>query len=585
MDRRDAVPTLGVLALICALGFDDGGYASTAWGWSSVLLFALLAVLLWRGLPRPELPAILFVGGLAAFVLWTAASLLWTSHVSATVLEIERTALYAVAAAVFVALGSSAALLGGTLGAAVVLCGYGLARWLLGNPEVPLSADPLAGERLSEPIGYANGMALLAAMGILLAVGFAARASRVAFAAGAGAAVPLLASTLSFTLGRGAWLALGLGLAAAFALDSRRLQLAAVAGAVAVPAGAAVIVSRVFDPGAAAAVAIALLCLGSAAMTAVIRNARVDVPRRANTAFAVALLAIPLLAAAAVLVRLGGPDGAYDAFTATPAPVHGSERVLSASGSNRADYWRVAWETYEKDPLLGDGAGSFARNWLAERPVPQPARDAHSLYLETLAEVGPVGLALLLIALAAPFAGRREPIAVAPYAAFLVHAAQDWVWELPAVTVAALACGAAMVAASRNRRVPQLAAVVPAVLCLVAAWAFAGNRALAAATAASDRTDYGASATNARVARTLQPWSGEPWRVLGEAQLATGAVGEARRTFERGLERDSGDWELWLDLGLASDGAEQRRAWSRAASLNRMSPELEELGFVRRNGG
>ena len=97
-------------------------------------------------------------------------------------------------------------------------------------------------------------------------------------------------------------------------------------------------------------------------------------------------------------------------------------------------------------------------------------------------------------------------------------------------------------------------------LCIVAALAFVGNRALAESVAASDRTDYTNAAKSARTARSFQPWSGEPLRLLGEAQLA------------------SGDWELGLDLGLASDGEAQERAWRRAASLNPLSPEIQELG-------
>jgi O-antigen ligase len=579
MDSRELIPAVGVFALVSALGFDEGGFAATAWGWSSVALLAALAVVIGRGAPRPTRAALVFVGGLAALVAWTAASLVWTSHVTATVLEVERTTLYLAAAGLFVLAGSATALLAGALAAEVLLCCYGLGRWLLGDPEIPLSADPLAGERLSEPLGYANGVAILAAMGLLLAVGFAARASQPLHAAAAAATVPLFSATLYFTFGRGAWLALGIGLAAAVSLGPRRLQLAATAGALAVPAALAVLAAHVLEAGGVVAAIVVLLGVVSAGSAFLLRTRRLVVPPAVRTACAVGLVAVPVVAAAAVVIRLGGPHGVYDAFAAAPAPVHGEERVLSVSGSNRADYWRVAWGMFEDAPLVGDGAGTFARNWLAARPIPQPVEDAHTLYLETLGELGPIGLALLAIALAAPFAGRRNPVALAPYVAFLAHAAQDWVWELPAVAVAALACGAAMLVPPSERRVPRTVAVVPAALCLLAALAFAGNWALAESVAAADRTDYAAAEDRARTARTLQPWSGEPWRLLGEAQLASGAVAEARRSFQRGLDRDPADWELWLDLGLAGDGPAQRRAWIQAESLNPLSPELQELGL------
>jgi tetratricopeptide (TPR) repeat protein len=583
---RESLAGLAVFTLVAALGFDGGGYAATAWGWSAIVLLGVLAVLIARGVGRPGTSALLFVGALAALIAWTATSLLWSSHVSATVLEAQRALVYLGAAALFVLAGRGKALLAGVLGAATLLCGYGLTDWLLGNPDAPLSADPLAAERLSEPIGYANGVAILAAMGLLLSVGFAARASRAAAAAAAAAAGPLLAATLYFTFSRGAWLALAVGLTVALAVGPGRLQLAATALALAVPAALAVAFAARLDASGSLAAFLLVLCALSAAVPLLLRHgeARYRPPVRVRRAFAATLVALPAVVAAAALVRLGGPTEAYESFKAAPAPTHGdvSARVFSLSGSNRADYWHVAWRVYEAHPAFGTGAGTYSRSWLRERPVPQPVQDAHSLYLETLAELGPIGLALLLVALATPFAASRSwwtPVAFAPYAAFLAHAAQDWDWELPAVTVAALACGAAPITSSDGRRVPRVVAVVPAALCLLVVPAFLGNRAAAEAESAYDRGSWRAAEDAARSAWSLQPWSPEPWRLLGEAQLAQGSLAPALASFRRGLAEDPEEWELWLDLGLASEGQARRHAFEHAARLNPLSPELQELGF------
>jgi hypothetical protein len=299
---------------------------------------------------------------------------------------------------------------------------------------------------------------------------------------------------------------------------------------------------------------------------------------------------IPLLVVVAALAKVGGPQKAWDSFRAAPTPTHGqaSERVFDLSGRNRADYWSVAWHSYEDDPLLGAGAGTYARTWLRERPVPQPVTDAHSLYLETLAELGPIGLALLLTALAAPFAGYRSPWAPAtlgPYAAFLAHAAQDWDWELAAVTVAGLLCGTAAIAGQVGSRIPRPAAVLPAALCLAAAFAFAGNHALERSIDAMDDLRWREAADNARRARTLQPWSPEPWRVLGEVELAEGSLPVARNYFRGGLREDPDEFELWIGLGLASDGPPRRAAFERAYRLNPLSSDLQELGFKTTSGG
>jgi cytochrome c-type biogenesis protein CcmH/NrfG len=106
-------------------------------------------------------------------------------------------------------------------------------------------------------------------------------------------------------------------------------------------------------------------------------------------------------------------------------------------------------------------------------------------------------------------------------------------------------------------------------LVVFAVTAYAGNRELALAEAGSERS--------ARRAARLQPWSAEPWRVLGEAQLERGEVEAARASFREGLSRDEGDWELWIDLALASDGDARRAAFDRAVRLNPRDPDLPEL--------
>src|SRR5581483_8467873 len=103
--------------------------------------------------------------------------------------------------------------------------------------------EQIAGYRLSTPIDYWNGLGIFSALGLLVALGFAARAgTRAGRALGAAAAI-VIVETLYFTFSRGGWIALGCGIAAALAIDGRRLQLAATWGLVAVPAAVGVTVS------------------------------------------------------------------------------------------------------------------------------------------------------------------------------------------------------------------------------------------------------------------------------------------------------------------------------------------------------
>jgi O-antigen ligase len=122
----------------------------------------------------------------------------------------------------------------------------------------------------------------------------------------------------------------------------------------------------------------------------------------------------------------------------------------------RSAYWRAAISDAREHPLAGSGAGSFDDYWTRHRTVEVGVQDAHSLYLETLAELGLVGLALLVCTLVPPLiavgVARSDPnvaIAAAGYIAFLVHAGLDWDWEMPAATLTGLACAAALLAAAR----------------------------------------------------------------------------------------------------------------------------------------
>jgi O-antigen ligase len=507
---------------VLVLGLDDGGFAPTSWVWSAALL-AIAGVLLAGRSGRPSPFELGFVCALAGLLVWTLASASWSLDPTGSVLDAERLLLYLATAAALVLLagpGSRPALLAGLLAAIVVLCAVGLVDAAVGDDPIgAITDDPGSADRLAEPVGYANGMALIAAMGALLAAGLALSGAHRLLRAACVALLPLFLATLFLTYSRGGWLALVIGVPALFAVRIRPGQ------------------------------------------------------RR---------LVVTVSAVLVVAVVVAGVALARSFSSPTEVPATGAARLRTLSGSSRADYWRVASGTVEDEPLLGSGAGSFRRRWYRHRPVPQPATDAHSLYLETLAELGPLGLALLLAALGVPLAAaiavRTDTLtaaALAPYVAFLAHTAQDWDWELPAVTAPALVCATALVLATRERWVPLAAATrlagatVALLLALLALAAYAGNRELARA--------EGGSESAARRAARLQPWSAAPWHVLGRAQLERGDLGRARASFREGLSRDDGDWELWLDLALASEGADRREAFARAERLNPRDPDVQEL--------
>jgi O-antigen ligase len=155
--------------------------------------------------------------------------------------------------------------------------------------------------------------------------------------------------------------------------------------------------------------------------------------------------------------------------------------LVVSGGSDRADYWRVALEDARDHPLLGSGAGTYGEYWLAHGPGGSFTRTAHSLYLQSLAELGPLGLLLVAAALALPLvrlgAARASPVAAAAgaaYVAYALHTGLDWDWEMPATTVAGLVCGAGLLVATRAAnavplRLAPRAALIAVALALVLA--------------------------------------------------------------------------------------------------------------------
>jgi O-antigen ligase len=369
-DPRSAACALAFGSIV-VLGFLDGGYYASTWRWASLALAAVAGIqLLLRRAATPSPLALLSVTALAALAGWMLLSALWGIAGTEAQREAERCATHVAALVALLSIARPAtarALLTGTLGGIVTLAGFALGVRILGSPEL----DPYQGSLLKEPVGYANTLGILTAIGLVLAVGLASETRSRVERGGYAVAGSVTVAALALTSSRGAWLAalVGLGVLALARVRSRRVA--------------------------------ALLVVAGAA---------------------------------SVLLAL------------STAPL-----------GDRPAYWRVAASDVSEHPLLGSGAGSFDDYWLEHRPIPADVRDAHSLYLETVAELGIVGLALLLCALGTPLVAavraRAQGVlasAAAGYAAFLVHAGLDWDWEMPVTVVAGLACGAAILVAPRR---------------------------------------------------------------------------------------------------------------------------------------
>jgi hypothetical protein len=598
---------LVAFAPVVGLAGAQGGYFPDSWGWATFpLLWVAGLALGLRTRVRLSSSERLFLALLTALAVWTLVSATWSVASAESILESQRLLLYvaALASALLVARSSHVPqLLGGLLCAVCAIAAFALATRLL--PDRVGVFDPTSVYRLAQPIGYWNGLALFCGMGALVSAAFACRHRSLVVRGACAAALVLLLPTFYFTFGRAAWIALGAGIVVAIAVDPRRLQFLA-ALLVLSPAPALAVWAASREPGlthtgAALRTAVhdghrlALLILLLAAVNAVAAVGFALIERRiepgpvARRAFAIALALVVIGGLASVFVRYGAPTSlarkGYHAFKAPPPHFQGNlnKRLLSFSGNGRADLWRLAWNDAQDHPLLGAGAGTYERYFLAHQPPGiGRVRDAHGLYVETLAELGPFGLILLLGALAIPLTvlgvARRHPLvpgAAGAYAAYLVHAGVDWDWELSAVTLTGLLCGAALLIAARrsfaspplSSRARWIAVAAAVVAAGFAAVGLLGNTALSRSDDARRSDEWGRAARDARRAEAWMPWSPRPWEALGRAQLGAGLPADARVSFRKAISMDAGDWELWYRLASASRGAERERALRQAARL------------------
>jgi len=604
------VPGVVAALVVVGLGFEDGGYYATAWGPVTLLFLAASATALVFH-PRPNIGLLplampLLLGLLA---LWTLASSAWGSP-SEAVPEAERTLLYgsaALAVGLVLRRGATYGVVIGMWAGATAVCLYALSTRLF--PEQLGVFDPIAVYRLSEPVGYWNALGLLATMAVLLALGLGSRAEHLLVRLLAAASAVPLALTCYFTFSRGAWLALAIGLFVALLLDPRRLQLALGLAVIAPWAAVAVLVASRSGPLtesgvhtlaaaaedgralAALAFGLALFAGGAVAVVAAVEP-RVRLGSLASRLGSWAVVAAVVGLVLAFVLALGGPAAIARSFAAEFSGFGKDldDRLFTLSGNGRVDLWRVAWDTASDHPVAGAGAGSYERFWLEERPYEAPVVDAHSLYLEMPAELGPVGLVLLAAMLGFPlvlavFLRHRPlvPLAAAALAAYAARAGVDWDWEFPVLTVVALGCAGAVVGegldapidVARRSRLALLAVVV-ALLPLVALTTL-GNRAAAGSAAAFDERDFDRAASEAETAERLAPWSVQPLVLLGRAQAAARDFQSARVTFKRAAARAPERWRIWFELAAVSTGEPRAAALRRARALNPLERQLRDL--------
>lgn len=564
-----AVPWLALAGTVAVALETRGAAGEVAGAAVGLPLIAVAAVLLALG-HRPSAPVVLVAVGLLALATWSVASIAWGGLPYPALRNAGGWAI-----------GAAAAIAGSALGPRVrpfllaIAAGIGLhaARVLVTVGAGWSPDDWFLGRQLEGPTAYHNAEAVAMALGLPLML-VAVESTRRWTRAAAGAGACLLVAVAGLTQSRAALVA-GAAAVLLYVGVARTLRAAVVAAACALSTAVlfpllrqvdrALVAGRPLDDDAFARYGATALGLAvAAAVVAAVPLRPIRLGRRwrrvgAATGAAV-VLALLAVVTAAVVPRLEGARGRLTAEPNQPSKVGaGATRFSSVSTSGRLELWHVALEMGGERPVTGRGAGSFTRRWTIERTN----KDAyvlrpHSLELEALAELGIVGLALVLvagggIAWAVRRGVSRDRVAGAAAGAtalaLLLVASVDYVYTYPGLLAPMLAVvGAAPPPRRRGRTAPVGAAAIAVAAGAAAAILVspaAGRVALDRARQQADRSVPEALAT-LDTARRWSPWDPDVLLLQGRLVAHEGAFARAARIYARTAALSRQPWMPWF---------------------------------------
>lgn len=586
VEPRAVVAFLAAAGLVLVAALERGAYDVVIRQQGALLTWLFLGAALLVGvLPRtrPAASGWLVLAGLTALAAWTALSLGWTSSDERTSVEVARVLAHlGIVLVAALALGPASwrpAVAGAATGAAAVCALALLARLDPGTFGADDAVDAFGINRLSRPLGYWNALGAWAGMTSALGLALGAHARTLPGRALATAAIPLAMSVAYLTYSRASVGGTALGILVVV-IASRNRWTVGIHAAAAVASGLAAVlvihgtpeIAEATGTGGAGRVGLAVLaaCLASGAVAAVTGAAGADrlrMPRRAGRIAAATVTVLALVGAGVAIAQEG--DSAWDSFrTAQAADDPDPAARLANLRGTRYTIWKTALDASAEHRWRGDGAGTFEFAWNRSAAGAEFVKDAHSLYLETLTELGIVGLAALLalvagIVWALIAALRRFPegpergaaaAAAGAIAAYLFGAGVDWLWEATAVTVLALVLLGAVVAAGgtpagRLRaafRVPLgLAAIA---LCLVQLPGIVSVSEVRESRAAAGDGELAPAEEHATKAIKAAPWAATPYAQRALVFEEAGRLQAAATDLRRAIDREPKNWRHHLLL-------------------------------------
>ncbi|MGE5700845.1 MAG: O-antigen ligase family protein [Arthrospira platensis] len=659
--RAEALPLIPAtltVAVVVAWTATGGGYEALPtiageydpYPWylgALALVGLLLATVIGLGRVRLSLWAKVGCASLAGYVAWSFFSVLWAHDQGAAFLGSDRALVYLAAFATFAilpwrswSLTAALAMLVAGIGALALIVAIKLAA--LSNP-----AGLFLNGRLSYPLGYYNADAAMFMLTALTSIALCSR--RNAQPVLRVLAVTLAAVCLQLAVlgqSRGWLFTAPIVLVLALLLVPGRLRLLvfalgpALATAVTAPSLLRVYSRATVDGAPLAeprlgrvlheqgnhalrAMLVADVVLAVLTAIAVIADRRIelsrDTRRRLNVAGAAVATAALLGGLAVGLLAVHGHpvnriEHAWSSFANASNTAAGPSRFTTL-GSERVDFWRAGLHEFAGHPLLGIGQDNFAAGYLRLRHTSQEPRWVHSIELRLLVHTGLVGALLFalfllatLLAMLRPARGRAVErsrrvaggIALLPMTVWLAHGSIDWFWEIPALSVTALAFAGAATAmgteprdepaseapANPKRKRPGLtlarrlcAALLGAAALLAIAVPFLAAQETKRATLVWP-THPSLAYRELESASRLMPFNAHTDLVGGAIALNLEEYGEARAWFAKAARSDDRGWVAPFALGLVESErgrfAQARNELRLASSLNPREPILIE---------
>ena len=247
--------TLFVGGVFFVLAFQNGSYGTTTWAAAAVLVWWTLGLVAVDVLPgrRPRGTALVTGTLLSLLGVWALLSTQWAADADAAYLQAAQVALYAGAFFLVATTATREAVPRILDGIALAIVGIALVALVgrlfpgFASTGAASRALPAVIERLSWPVGYWNGLAMLVALGLPLLLRTVADARSRVVAAASVAAIPLIVADLYLSSSRGGVIVGVVAVATFVALVRDRLP-AMAAAAVGVVGGVTAVLALEWRP-------------------------------------------------------------------------------------------------------------------------------------------------------------------------------------------------------------------------------------------------------------------------------------------------------------------------------------------------